>query len=457
MRVLLALFLAWCSWCSVPQFVRDAVFPLNIASQAPCESWLCSGGAFLVDAKRGLLVADAHLAFPSFFTKLHIFCRDGKVRLAKIIIEDSVSDLIVLQIDPQYTKNFRPLALAQSRPGNFNDRLLEHSRWIYTGAKTYSVCNDTNQHYTISQGVVSDMYQSRQVYPGIWQHMYSVMDDVGGGSCGAPVLNMYDEVIGVFYGGHRYFRAIIPSHYVKSILEKAQAVVDGRSKKVGGNAILGYGFHPFDVHLLPACMRVHPLLHQAQRVLMLYQMDRHACCEHLQPGDILITVNGRCVGGDYAVLAEELAHSDGLECVFVRRGDTIKVTLPVTTVDDNLQRAYVWGGRVFLEPRGCRALRGVTHSEGAPIDLEYMEGGLRVLTVGEHDVNSSEDFRRALLAVYGRPTMVTEDMYRYSHGREYTLRDVDATDVLREVTWGSDGWPCAHNLGAVEMEKKGEQ
>jgi len=444
---------ALCGQCEIPHYIKDAFYPVLANNCAAFKEKCLYGSAFLVDAKRGLLMTNAHVVFTGLVNRISVFNKDGKMCKAKVVLEDSASDLAVIQVDPQLTKNQRPLGIVtqvhkRDKICSFDmcKKNADHSNrvpCIYSGQKILSISNDADQPLTISEGTLMDVQQSHQTFPGVWQHTYTALLDVQHGASGSPVLNADYDLVGVFVGIFNYWRVLVPSYYAANLLKKAQDLVDGKDVQKKQNVLLGYGFASCDVHLWPTCMRDHPQLQDARRMLVLMRVDKCAPCHDVQTGDVLLSVNGQAVNGDNTVLSAEVEKSDNLDCVFLRRNELRNVRLPVTKSDDELRYAQAWGKRLFVASQGVRSLLGMAEAPGAPLDLGGFAGSLRIFTLGGRDLHSMDDLKDALRKVGWGPTTITQDMGRWCHGRERMLHDTEwgkEYQHAEELTIGEDGF-----------------
>jgi S1-C subfamily serine protease len=201
----------WSDW--IPNFKKSVV---NIEAHVEVslgrnESGIFYGTGFIVDAERGLVVTNQHIAGSSPISFLKISFNNGAAVEGRMIYFDPWHDFAFVQFDPRRL-SFIPQAV---RLGS-HQQLKENEELMLIG-------NNELESYSIKRGRVTKLFVNKGFNdPARHSHYIHSDFDRTGGSSGSPVWNKKGEVIGIHAGGTDTSSFELRIDYVVDALKKIQ-------------------------------------------------------------------------------------------------------------------------------------------------------------------------------------------------------------------------------------------
>ncbi|MDR1207873.1 MAG: serine protease [Holosporales bacterium] len=194
--------------------IRKGVVSVSVKAHAVLErSYWCgkswTGTGFLVDLEKGLIITNAHVAGAmkaacSFEVKFG----NGVATEAKIEYIDPCYDIAVLSVDPKDIPS-QCIALEMS----------DEEPQINTNV--FSMGNTSGNEFSTYPGTIFDTCSTLWLRP-FPEQSFQFSGITSGGASGSPVFLSNGKVIGLIYGGKFVSGAALPIKYVKPVVEALQ-------------------------------------------------------------------------------------------------------------------------------------------------------------------------------------------------------------------------------------------
>ncbi len=275
-----------------PSIIRIEAIRLRPSDGRLTKQW--SGGSGVLISAQGHLVTNCHVTEDGDFFRCYLY--DGTHVEAKLIGQDALTDLAVLQLDlAQRAKDAAPLVVAK-----FGD-----SSKLAAGEEVFALGSPGFLSQSVTRGVVSnpslvlpEQTVGRMMLRGedVGLFVRWILHDarIFGGNSGGPLVNARGEVIGINEIGVVSLSGAIPSNLAKSVAE--QIISTGRVTRGWSGAT------------------VQPRLEADGEaigvVIADIVADSPAAHAGLKPGDVILACDGHAIEG-----AEEkaVAHFNRLE------------------------------------------------------------------------------------------------------------------------------------------------
>ena len=354
------------------------------------------GSGFLIDAN-GTIVTNNHVIKDA--KSITVTLADGSDYPAKLIGHDPRTDLAVLRIKVPHKLNYLELG---------DSSKVEPGQWII------AVGNPFGLGGTVTAGIVSA--RGRDIGAGPYDDFLQIDAPINPGNSGGPLITQDGKVVGVNSaiispgGGSVGIGFAIPSNTVRSVvkqLEKNGHVTRG---------YLGVAAQPIRPDMAVALhMKKNPDGTPPKGALVAsVEPDSPAAKAGVQPGDVILKVNGETIGNprDLAVDIADIAPGSYATLKVLHDGHVQAITAKLSDLPD--QTADTGGGPGNGTPDIGLALQEITpemrqqmnlpqHLKGAmitavepgsPADLAGIQQGDVLVGVGTKPVDSPDQAAR---------------------------------------------------------------
>jgi serine protease Do len=293
-------------------------FPFPFAQQQqPHRTVEARGSGFLIDSD-GTVVTNNHVVKGA--TSVSVTLDDGTVLPARVIGRDPRSDLAVLKVKANHKLPFINL-------GDSND--------AQPGAWVVAVGNPFGLGGTVTAGIVSA--RGRDIGEGPYDSFIQIDAPINQGNSGGPLFTQDGKVVGVNSaiispsGGSVGIGFAIPSNTVKSVvaqLEKTGHVTRG---------YIGVSAQSVNVAMADALHLPPGSSDDRGALVASVEADTPAGKAGLQPGDVIVDVNGEHIGNnrELAIDVSQLPPGTHAKLAIVRNGKPQSVDVVIGTLPND--------------------------------------------------------------------------------------------------------------------------
>lgn len=332
-------------WAATLARVSPSVVSIRVdATRAFDTEWNLTGQAtgFVVDARRGIILTNRHVVTPGPVVAEAVF-QDHEVVALKPLYRDPVHDFGFYQYDPKALKYIQPVSLKLA-PGE-----------AHVGEDIRIIGNDAGEQLSILSGTLARTDRDAPNYgTGNYSDFntfyFQAVSGTTGGSSGSPVININGNVIALNAGARNdaassYFLPLDRVERALELVEQGKPVSRGTLQTLFQHQY----YDGLDRLGLPAdtearLRKQHP---QATGLLVVSQIVPGGPCDgKLQPGDILLSVNGTDISS-FVPLEQIIDQSVGkvLELKLIRGGAPVSVDVAVQNLSDITPASYLdFGG-----------------------------------------------------------------------------------------------------------------
>jgi len=446
-------------WSATLDRISSGVVSIRVDSTRAFDTeWNSSSQAtgFVVDAERGLILTNRHVVTPGPVVAEAVFRNNEEVRLTPVY-RDPVHDFGFFRYDPADLQYIEPIALPLT-PGAAG-----------VGREIRVIGNDAGEQLSILAGTIARLDRKapdygRGKYNDFNTFYLQAASGTSGGSSGSPVVNIEGEVVALNAGanGSAASSFFLPLDRIERALKLLQAdefITRGSLQTI-------FESKPFDelrrLGLTEESERaVRSRFPEQTGMLTVEQVipDSPAAGK-LQPGDILIRMNGELVT-EFIPLAALLDDTVGgeVEIAIERGGRPITETVLVSDLHSITPSEFIEVGDAIVNNLSYQqarhynlAVEGVyVANPGYLLSKSAVPRGAVITEFGKDEIRNIDDFEAALdkLADGSRSVLryVTLDNPNNSVVRPFEMDRV--WFPVRRCTRDDDSgvWPC-RDLGA---------
>ena len=344
------------------------------------------GGSGFIVSEEGYILTNNHVIQDA--SEITVRLNDGTTRTATLVGADPQSDLAVIKIDTEGLSALTPARFADSDE-------IRIGQWVVAAGDPFGLTS------TITAGVISATGRSRI---GLIDYEDFIQTDaaINPGNSGGPLVNLRGEVVGVNTaiasrtGGFMGIGFAIPSNMAEMVMRE---LID---EGVVTRGWLGVALQD----LTPELARTFGF--EGEGVLVSDVPEGPAKNAGIQPGDIIVRFDGRDIG-TFETLRMRVARTAPGTVVPVevfREREALTISVEIGTRETEQVAAAPQRApepqidrELGFSLRASQSGQGVTVTgvePGSPAQRQGFAAGDTILRVGDTEVNSPAEFRRAL-------------------------------------------------------------
>lgn len=299
------------SWQQVYSKVIDSVVSITCTGDGTASS-----GTGVIMSKNGYIITNEHVV--SGASAISVLLTDGRTMTARIVGQDSLSDLAVLYVE---ATDLTPAEFGSSASLRVGDEVVAIGDPLGVELRG-----------TMTDGIISAISRDLEV-GGRTMTLIQTTAALNAGNSGGPLVNCYGQVVGINtmkigdYTNHTNVQGLgfaIPMSTVKEVVEQLirSGYVEGRPD-LGLEGRTVSSFYRYYYHLPEGLM------------ITSLEPDSDACAKGLRNGDIILSANGSAVtdADSLREIVNGCQVGDTIELVIYRAGR--EYTVAVTVMEAN--------------------------------------------------------------------------------------------------------------------------
>ena len=442
------------AWTNTLERISSGVVSIRVDSTRAFDTeWNSSSQAtgFVVDAERGLILTNRHVVTPGPVVAEAVFRNNEEVRLTPVY-RDPVHDFGFFRYDPADLRYIEPTELPLV-PGGAG-----------VGREIRVIGNDAGEQLSILAGTIARLDRKapdygRGQYNDFNTFYFQAASGTSGGSSGSPVVNIEGEVVALNAGANNsaassFFLPLDRIHRVLELLQKDMPVTRGTLQTM-------FERKAFDelkrLGLTEESERIARSTFPEQTGMLAVEQvipDTPAAGK-LEPGDILIRINGELIT-EFVPLAAMLDDNVGTlaELELERGGRKVVTSIEVTDLHSITPSEYLQFGDAIVNNLSYQQARHYNReasgvyvaNPGYLLSKAAIPRGAVITEFGGEPIGNIDDLAKALdkLADGSREQLrfITMDSPRNSAVRAFEMDRV-WFPIMRCARDDRTGiWPC---------------
>ncbi len=346
MRFFSYVFLIFFSSIYIANANEEKTFIVSIKTRAVFSAYSSTGVSFgtgfVIDAKKGLIVTNKHVARPTdVVTEWIITLHDGSEVKAQLMYSDPWHDFSFLKVPPDALKNVK------------NPHLNTHTEPY---ENVVIIGKNENKHFSRQTGTIASLYE---VEGYLHQQAIRINLNAQGGASGSPVLNKNGEVIALLFASNGFTSAYaLPISYIKD----AFAFISKGEKppRFGLGCLINYQsldefvrFNNFPAAEATSYRKTYP--NARNRALCVKSVLVNTPAEKkLHVGDIITHVDGHSIGPSLyeleSIVNKKAQNNSTIHLTLIRNGK--KEDVQINGYDlykPTIKRIVFFAGATFFE------------------------------------------------------------------------------------------------------------
>jgi len=392
------------AWTNTLDRISSGVVSIRVDSTRAFDTeWNSSSQAtgFVVDAKRGLILTNRHVVTPGPVVAEAVFRNNEEVRLTPVY-RDPVHDFGFFRYNPDDLQYIEPTELPLKPKG------------AGIGREIRVIGNDAGEQLSILAGTIARLDRKapdygRGKYNDFNTFYLQAASGTSGGSSGSPVVNIDGEVVALNAGANSSAASsfFLPLDRVKRVLHLLQS----NDTVTRGTLQTMFVSKPYDelrrLGLTDATERAARSTFPKQTGMLAIEqvIPRSPAAGKLQPGDILIRVNGKLLSGfvPLATVLDDNVNKE-IEIELERGGQSVKETVVVSDLHAITPSEFIEVGDAIVNDLSYQqarhynlAVEGVyVANPGYLLSKSAVPRGAVITEFGQDKIRNIDDFESAL-------------------------------------------------------------
>lgn len=403
------------TWKSGVVTIQNKVIksPYNAAGQF-------NGSGFIVDKKLGLALTNKHVVNQSNINETFVTLSNGRELEANVIYSDPLHDFSFLKIkDTAALENAHEFKLSPSLPKE--------------SANVTIIGNNDSQSFSIQKGIITNTFELSNYFPS---QSIRISLNAKGGSSGSPIIDGNGEVVAINFAVDTTYSYALNALYLLDALSHIKKGEYPVRRDLG--IIYSYisidsakRFFSLTNELIDKYRLNSPVSHK-QMIIVDSLMADSTALGALEPGDILLKLNGKPIGANLYELQKTIDQNKEVKIEFLRFGKIQSASLKTADLSTHrITKMLEFGGALFYEAddfisliSGAKIKQVFMSSveqgasfETIPSNIEsrFPKMLLNIDAINEHKINSLDGLRDAVKKMKSKQDFIV--FYKNYYGR----------------------------------------